>query len=193
MFAALKGTIIEAVLYGTQDDVYPKWLREEVIDELFEDSTGELQYRLTDETDDDFKWFTFEPYETVILRNKYKDIYTTLLERFEKLYNEIGPGLAALKEDCVEYYILTKDTNLKDIPKWIKSRIDDDGVLYMDNDLKWWDSSYPYGDFKHSVQIPCMFIRNTKGEIRQITVGEFERCFDAPDNPKYYKELYKED
>lgn len=192
MFAALKGTIIRAVLYGTQDAVYPEWLKKEVIDELFEDNTGTMKYRLTDETDDIFKWTTFEPYNTIVLRNKYGDIHTINLRRFERLYVEIGPWIAALKEDCVEYFKFTKDTRMEDVPEWVKSRIDSDGVIWMDHDAKWWCRPEIYGA---RMSPTCIFIRNKKGEIRYMEVEEFERCFDAPNNPQYYKYIYnkKED
>lgn len=56
MFAAMRGTVIDAVVYcGDPDDQYPKWFIDEVLDLCIFDTFGNLTLLLSDETDDTFK------------------------------------------------------------------------------------------------------------------------------------------
>lgn len=188
MFAAMRGTVIDAVVYcGDPSEQYPKWFVKEVLDLCVFDTFGNLTLLLSDETDDTFDAATIVPYRSVILRNKYRELYHLDFSLYSATYHQVGIYYAARREDCVEYFIFTKDTKSSEIPEWIKE-LYHEGWIVTDMDVvdysKVIEAVSQPKHAKDGFWIPTVFIRNWKGEVKPITSEEFGRNFDVA-YPRY--------
>lgn len=180
MMAAIKGKVIEAVVYIGVDWRYPKWFIKDVLELAVEDNKGELQLVVSDETDDKFEAWQLVPDESVIIRNKHGEMYHLPFMKFKSSYYEMGVHYAARREDCVEYFILDEYSTLSLIPEWIleliefNEDVDCHRMLVTDMDVV---------DFE-SIKLPATFIRNHLGQVKYVTQEAFAKNFDVA-YPRY--------
>lgn len=181
MYATFKGSGIDAVLYsGIRIGVpYPKWFVREFIDAEFHyidvDDTLCLQVISDDEGSDTFEELFITPGTTVILKNRFGDIRYVDIEQFNEVYQYIGPHRAALKRDCVEYFVFTERT-LKSSPEWI-DRLIKNRFIVLSKDF---GTNKFYGeDGEYAMSKISIFIRSYEGSVRYLEPGEFFNHFDA--------------
>ena len=178
MFAAMKGTIVDAVVYCGEDELmYPDWFYECILDACFIDDYGSKHVPLSDETDDVFSFTTLVPYESVILRNKYDDLSFTTFKIFNEYYIPMGLHKAALIENCVEFFIHTNKTPLIDYPGWFGE------MVKMGNIARQYGTLVYYGDDGEVAMSPkCVFLRNHRGLVRYMEPEEFDKLFSVSSN-----------
>lgn len=121
------------------------------------------------------------------MRNKHRDLYHLDFSLFSAIYFEMGVYYAARKEDCVEYFIFTKDTKPSEIPEWI-SELYHEGWIVTDMDVvnynKVVEAAMQARHAKDGFWTPTVFIRNWKGEVKPVTTEEFGNNFDVA-YPRY--------
>lgn len=175
MFAALKGTIIDAVIYCGEDPyMYPDWMYECVLDACFIDNYGSKHIPLTDESDDVFTFATLFPYESVVLRNKWEELHYTTFNIFQKLYLPMSSETAALIEDCVEYFVFTNNKPLALYPGWVRE-LSNRGEMFRRKSDVWYVQNH-----KETKLIDGdIILRNHRGNVRYIGEVEFNRLYST--------------
>ena len=184
MYAARKGTLIEAILYvGEYDDRYPYWVHEEILYPGIPTKQGNLLIRISDETDDEIAFETLIPYRTIILRNKWGDLYFMGIQKFKKLFHHMGKNVAALKSDCIEYYEIFKDTSFRAEPMWVQDCIYDEQIVFEYNQYTFYD----YTDGAIPMSPHCILLRNKVGDVKYIEPMHFDLSFDRPSTVYSYE------
>lgn len=184
-FAALRGTTLDSVIYmglyyGPEfENGYPRWFEEEFLDEKRTDYLAEgdiLRVMMTDETDEVPYSVEMWPGDTVALRNLNGDIRVLGVEEFYELFKRIGPYKAALTTDCVEYFAITKNSFMKDIPHWV-SHLIAQGDLVIGPGME--DNKFrgPTGDVVLSPA--SILVRNSDGAVRYYTINEFQKQYES--------------
>lgn len=185
MYAAMKGTVIEAVIFGGDTYVtYPSWY-EELLEEADEDGFGNLIIPMLNENEDAFDAFTLTPWDSVILRNRHGDIHHVTAGQFGETFHPMGPFHAARKDDCVEYYKYSSYSKVRDLPDWIRELIHDEGFIVMEFEVvSLYATHHNDGDPLTMVTNDSYFIRNRMGQVRHMYKDEFEKRYYVP-YPKY--------
>lgn len=185
MYAALKGCVIEAVIYdGNQPEVYPDWFVEDVLEgKNHMDAYGNLILLIMDGPEDTYRQIVLKPRESVVMRNRYGDIHFTDIESFGKDYWEMGLHFAALKSDCVEYFVFREGDS--HWPTWFLYLIQK-GLVVIGKGVT--NCIFYYRGEPIMLPKMGMFIRNRYGVIKFIEKDEFEENFETP-YPDYYTEM----
>lgn len=173
MYAALRGTTISAFLFEGTEREYDEWFDNLIAEDCEDDGFGNLVWDAVKNIHGDvINSVTIVPYETVILHNERMDklnhvlnFYMLTIDEFEQQFFGIGEGLAALKEDCVEYFCFEEENissfNIGNtrVPPWVRVF-----VLQKFKDLNF-DS---FG----------IFIRNRIGMVEFVQNGSFTSCYE---------------
>ena len=187
MYAALKGSFLEAVLYrGTVNgEVYPPWFVSDVIEgRQWRDDSGRIFYILSDETDDQFEYVELVPGVTMAIKNRFNEIYFSTIDAIMDAYLPVGPNMIAAPADTVEFFVFKQDDFKNGIPNWVYGLIsfgiisinaDPRATVFFDEDKQSYVSLYPSG----------ILIRNKNGSVRCLSQEMFNKYFDAG-YPYYY-------
>lgn len=183
--AALMGHTIEAVIYGTDPvEAYPNWFIKDILEgEGRMDAYGNFILLIMSEEDDTYTQFTLIPNRSVVLRNKHGDLHFTDIETFDREYFEMGRHYAALKEDCVEFFIFREGRS--NWPVWFLPLISK-GLVVIGPGVK--DCVFHYRGEPILLPSTGVFIRNRRGIVKFIPLDEFNANYESP-YPDYYTEV----
>ena len=164
MYAALRGTTIDAFIYGGGDYDYPDWFGLYIATDCEEDGFDNLVWDDINELGVIVNCTTIIPYESAFL---YKEengkvyIHSFTLEDFDRQFYFVGDYLAALKEDCVEAFIFDEYGRCPDIPYWVCDYLEDGEYNQKDID--------EFG----------VFLRNRRGEVKYMLFEEFAKYYQT--------------
>ena len=112
------------------------------------------------------------PYDNILIQRS--DGETTLIteESFNHLYFRLDDEIAALKEDCIEYTIVSYDLPVDRYPDWFVEAVHD-GIIFVNDEVWLFD--------KDSGWIPMadgsVVLRNFLGELRYMEYEQFDRYY----------------
>ncbi len=196
-FAAIRGTAIDAVLYFGQEgyvDVYPEWFVE-YASFFFVDADGESlfsypgdylyperSYKLfkprdveeEDFDEDDPSWY-ISVVDTIVMRNKDFQIKHILYEEYITDFRSIGNWRAALKEDCVMFFVFSGDYMGDIAPYWIQDLVKK-GLLIIGDPLD--NSVLITDDGQIPVSEGSFIVKGLTGEIRYYEEREFYKYYE---------------
>lgn len=184
-WAALFNDVTRFVIFeGGASTYYPDWFVE-----FIEDNTYEDEYRYTMLYPRDVRpGVVREHYhriagpkiwpdeliegEDVFLLNNMDDVYRISLEDFDKYYNEVAYGVAALKVDCIEYVHYVSDYDM--FPDWFVKEVVRDGEISVSDGLIYADIEGQEILFNTG---QAVFLRNKYGEIKVVDSEEFSQTY----------------
>lgn len=183
--AAIAGKGVDAVVYIGTDvgEKYPAWFEDGLLDgALILDTDGTVGIFEFDENDAPMIGPQLTPWETVVIRNRNNDIRAMTMEQFEKLYYTVGPHRAALKEDCVEYYMFWPGSFVSDVPGWIYDLWLSGKILDQPAE---WDTQTVYDGAGVPYETSCLYavVINRHANVRclraQGTTPSFETEYES--------------
>ena len=113
------------------------------------------------------------PFNNVLIQKS--DCETTLItgETFDQLYFRIDDEIAALKENCIEYTIVSYDLPVDRYPDWF--------VEAVQNKLIFVDEEVWFIDYLHESDVLMydggVILRNFLGELRYMEYEQFDRYY----------------
>ena len=186
MYAALKGSFLEAVLYRGrhQGGTYPPWFHSEIFEgPSWMEEDEKICVMTTDESDEAAEYVTLYPNETVVLRNKFGELFFSDLDTISGMYLPVGPNMIADPIDTVEFYVLDRHNFKHGMPNWVSEEIAN-GRLIIGQGLS--DNVFVDELLGDSMLGPVsVLVRNRNGTVRAMTLEEFNKYFDAS-YPYYY-------
>lgn len=112
------------------------------------------------------------PFNNILIQKS--DGETTLItgESFDHLYFRLDDEIAALKEDCIEYTIVSYDLPVDRYPDWFVEAVRD-GWILID------DEAWFFTDYSGDTQMTdgSVILRNFLGELRYVEYPEFDRYY----------------
>lgn len=184
-FAALKGTGLDAVLYSGLDlgeDVYPDWFEEELWEGGASASSDQTIMRIRTHEDGAHQVYEYLiPGESIMLRNDRNDIRIVDLDEFNSLYRPIGTYRAALKSECVEFFVFNKGNVRLGMPRWV-SEILVTGQLQIG--LGFNDNTFYTDDGEYAMSPTSILAKGYTGDVRYYEPREFAMLFESF-NPYY--------
>lgn len=202
MWAALRGSYIEYAIYNGLLERYPVWLAEELYECTYTDESRYTFYLPEDQRPPDYHEKQLVEDYTVFLRKPNGEIHVTDYEVFDELYKVFifdqmtNSGIAAYREDCIEYVECQGGTILNEYPEWFYEfyteavNLPDGETVYIrdahDHDTSTDRIRGPYlsvtDDGQVSVDSRSVFLRNRFGEVRGMLYSNFIRYYD--DSPE---------
>lgn len=187
MYAALKGTSIDAVVFIGVDNpiTYPGWLNDVIFGwgyRRFDD--GSIGYCELSGEDDDVIYETLTPYKNIIIRNKREEILVCDIASFEKDFLFIGNNRAALKDDCVEYFEYSIDISKNQpVPEWLSDKLYHDYYIMEHNayDILYFND----GGNQIAVSPRTIFLMNRLGDVTYMEPLDFYKVFETGDSRTY--------
>ena len=113
---------------------------------------------------------------TIVLEKENGSVMPIQRKTFEKLYREVGPFVAALKGDCIEYASNDPMIDLFDQPEWYIDACAD-MIIYENCGQTYIQDDY-HGEIAMSPN--SVVLRNFKGELRYMEWDEFDKYYDVP-------------
>ena len=177
--AALREGVVSYVIYEGENEQYPRWFREEVLDGILVDESRYTRYIPRPERCVDYYDKTVVEHDTVFLRKpKSGDIHCTTYETFEDLYipMDVNPrtnsGVAAFREDAIE--VVECHGGLPEAyPLWFYNFFSD-GRVIKDSE----ETILFYGDDREiSITGLSYFLRNKEGKIAHMDHETFNRYY----------------
>ena len=113
------------------------------------------------------------PFDNVLVQKS--DGETTLIteETFVQLYFRIDDEIAALKEDCIEYTIVSYDLPVDRYPDWFVEAVQN-GTIFADDEAWYF---YDYNDGDLLMADGGVILRNFLGDLRYMEYEQFERYY----------------
>lgn len=178
-FASLKEGVVDYVIFAGENEQYPAWFKEEVIDGILVDENRYTRYIPKPERAIDYYDKTMVEYDSVFLRKPgSKDIHCTSYDVFEDLYIslEVNPrtnsGIAAFREDTIEI-VECFGGMPSAYPSWFYDYFSD-GIVIEGHD----ETILFYGDDRElSVVGHCYFLRNQRGQIAFMDHETFDKYY----------------
>ena len=184
-FAALRGTGLDAVLYSgldLGDSIYPDWFEEELWEGGASASEDQTIMRIRTHEDGAHQVYEYLiPGESIMLRNERNDIRIVSIDEFNSLYRPISTHRAALKSECIEFFVFNRGNVRLGMPKWV-SEILVTGQLQIG--LGFNDNTFYSDDGEYSMSPTSVLAKGYTGDVRYYEPREFERLFESF-NPYY--------
>lgn len=189
-------------------ETYPRWFREEVMDNIFMDSNRFTFWTFEEERSFDYYEKELVEVYSVFLRKPDGDLKLTDYDTFEKLYRTLtyedfsNSGIAAFEEDCIEYVECQPGVLSSEYPDWFYEYFTESIHLPNEETIFIFDtysattpiSSHNLNSnvIEHlneeigqvSIDHHCVFLRNYLGEIRHMRYEDFEKFYNSNENLK---------
>lgn len=202
MRVALRGSYVEFVIFEGITEKYPSWFHKEMDKNIYMDESRFTFWIPVEERRPDYYEKELVEDYSVFLRKPNGDIHVTDYDVFTDLYTAfrfdsfINSGLAALKEDCIEYV----ECKPEGMPRWDSYPIwfyeyfteafnfpQDDGTIFIyDSEERTLTASRDCIEVtaggSATVTEHCVFLRNRFGEIRAMRYDEFLKYYDPTPN-----------
>lgn len=183
MYAAMKNSVVEFVIFEGLTSSYPEWFHSEVLNYSYLDEDSYVIYPkafCTAEDMDDCADMLVEEYD-VFVRNGRYDIRKISLDLFYEYYQDLGLGHAAPKGDLIEFFIFKTDRSQQGrIPTWIKEMVSEGIVMSLNGCVMFYDTR---GEIAMSPT--CVFLRNNKGDVIYLETYKFSEFYFTP----YFSDL----
>lgn len=182
MWVALRNSYIEFVTYQGLTEKYPPWFIEEMYECIHMDESR-YTFWVSDalRKPDYYDKQLVEDY-SVFLRKPNGEVYVTDWDIFTKLYMTfkydqfMNSGIAALRDDCIEYVECEPGILTREYPLWFYEHFteavnfpQEETILFSVN-----------GEVV--VNQRCIFLRNKYGEIKGMSYGDFIKYYDDSPN-----------
>ena len=193
-FAAIRGTAIDSVLYFGEEyyDFYPYWFVEYVSNFALEADGESLFCYPGDWKYPEVEKVSFRPHEikeeddfhpnwniitadTFVLRNNQGLISHLTYDEFHMLFYNLGGSRAALKEDCVPFFIFCGRYLGDATPMWVR-RLIEARILILGDVLE--DSLLITEDGPIQVNEGGVIIRGLSGDVRYYEEAEFAKYYE---------------
>ena len=183
MFAAMKDSVVEFVIFDGLTSSYPDWFHSEVLDHSYLDEDCYVIYPkafATADNMDDCADMLIEDYD-VFVRNGRRDIRKISIDLFNDYYQDLGLGHAAPKSDMIEFFIFKTDGSQQGrIPGWIREMVREGIVTSIHGCVMFYDAR---GEIAMSPT--CVFLRNNAGDVIYLETYKFSEFFFTP----YFSDL----
>jgi len=192
MKAALRGSYIEFVIFAGDNELYPMWFAEEIYDSTFTDESRFTFWVCRGERRPDYYEKQLIEEYSVILKKPTGELHVTSYEAFTELYSTfvycefLHCGIAALRDDCIEYVDIIGGRLPDKYPDWFYEyytesvNFSQEGETILINN---------YGQDQVSVTKRCVFLRNKLGEIRGMDYDIFLKYYDP--SPQQEENFYE--
>lgn len=198
MKAALRGSYVEFVIYNGVTERYPEWFANELYECTHTDESRFTFYVFQGERRPDYHEKQLIEDHSVFLRKPNGEVHLTDYDVFKSLYHVYiydgftNSGIAALKEDSIDYVECVGGVLLKEYPAWFYEfyteavNLPGGETVYI-HDAHDHDTSYgkfrgPYLSVSENGEISIdshsVFLRNRFGEIRAMYYHDFKRFYD---------------
>lgn len=174
----MHGSFVNFVIFRGLTEQYPRWFRKSVIDDLTMDSDRYTFWVPQNERNPDYYEKVLVEDYSVFLENRRGEIHCTTMEAFDDLYSIFkydafkNGGVAAFKEDCIEYVECVPGVLTDEYPDWFYEYYTE-VVVFPDEETIFLDQT---GDI--SITEHCVFLRNKFGEIRKISYNSFLKYYN---------------
>lgn len=180
MRAALRDSYVEVVFYMGVNERYPFWFSEVLYNQVISDEDRYTFYTPREERGYDYYEKKLVEDYSVFLRRSDGEIHVTDYDVFESLYhlfkydNFENSGIAALKDDSIEYVECHGGAVLSGYPDWFYEYFTEalNNPTYEETIL----ISEENGDV--TINEHCVFLRNRFGEIKSMSYRDFVRYYD---------------
>ena len=200
MRVALRGSYVEVVYFMGPNENYPLWFQDELHNSIF---TDEFRYTFwvppQQRSVDYHEKELIEDY-SVFLRKPNGEVHVTTWDAFDDLYEEFrydrftNSGLAALREDCIDYVEVVGGELTTGYPEWFEAlfvetinhfhggetiMIHRSGDASADISLNVGeDSVWVSIDGDTSITSRCVFLQNKFGEVMSMSWDKFLQFYD---------------
>jgi hypothetical protein len=196
MRVALRGSYIEYVIFAGVTEKYPPWFEEEMYDTISLDESRYTFWLHKDERNMDYYEKQLVEDYSVFLRKPNGEVHVTDWDVFSDLYmaftyNEFNhSGIAALRDDCIEYVEASAGVLPIGYPIWFYEYFtealnfpqDEETVYFFDETEKALKASrgpmFATAGGEVTVKQHSVFLRNKFGEIRVMTYRDFLKYYD---------------
>jgi hypothetical protein len=185
MFAALRGTYVQFVIFMGVLEKYPRWFIEEIANRIVVDDSRYCFWTSPPERNHDYYEKDLIDDYSVVVRKSTGETHIMEVDTFHEMYNvfqynaALNGGRAAFNEDCIEYVECAgggvSGSALNHYPRWFYEyfteclNYPDRGETYL---LKLDDNDCVVVD-QH-----CVFLRNKLGEVRQMPYLDFLKHYE---------------
>jgi hypothetical protein len=198
MKAALRGHYIEFVFYNGVTEKYPTWFEEELYECVYTDESRYTFWVPREERRPDYYEKQLIEDYSVFLRKPNGEIHLTDFDVFNELYDSFrydaftNSGIAAFREDCIEYVECKGGVLSREYPFWFYEFFTEAVNLPQGETIYFHDHNCgnttqgPFlevsDDGQVSVDAHSVFLRNKHGEIKGMLYSDFIKFWD--DDPK---------
>lgn len=194
MRAVLHGGWVDYVIYMGITENYPDWFNKEVLNDIYMDESRFTMWQPEEERSWDYYEKDCIESDSVFLRKPNGEIFMTSKYVFDQLYviflydGFSNYGVAAYRDDCIEYVECQPGVVSADHPDWFYEYFTE-AVHFQDQkeSIFIFDRSSPVvigsssngvisltGDVGQiSVDSHCVFLRNFLGEIKHMEYSDF--------------------
>lgn len=198
MRAALRGSYLEFVIFNGTTEAYPEWFAYELYECSFTDESRFTFWVPDGERRPDYYEKQLVEDYSVFLRKPTGEVHLTSYETFEEMYHIFryddftNSGIAAFREDIIEYVECQGGTLLQEYPDWFYEyyteavNLPDGETVYIhnahDHDTSTDSIRSPYLSVNErgevSVDDRSVFLRNRFGAIRAMYYKDFIKYYD---------------
>jgi hypothetical protein len=113
------------------------------------------------------------PYNNILIQKS--DGETTLItgESFDHLYFRLDDEIAALKENCIEYTIVSYDLPVDRYPDWFVEAVQNN-LIFIDEEAWFFDDPHKGETLMYDGGV---MLRNFLGELRFMEYEQFDRYY----------------
>lgn len=199
MQAALRDSYVEFIIYNGITEKYPSWFEKELYECTYTDESRFTFWVPADERRPDYHEKQLIEDYSVFLKKPDGTIHVTDYDVFQELYTSFrydaftNSGIAAFREDCIEYIECMGGILSSEYPAWFYEFFTEavnlpqgETIFFHDHDMSTDISKGPFlevnDDGQVSVNDHSVFLKNKFGEIKGMLYSDFIKCYD--DNPK---------
>lgn len=181
MYAALRGSCVKYTIYMGMMESYPEWFQEEIADRILMDESHYTVWVSPPERKTDYYEKDLIETYSVVLRKCDGTHHITDWDTFVSLYQQftyeqsINGGIAAFKEDVIEYVEVVGGAVVDNYPEWFYAYFTESLNNPKDNETYLFNID-GYGHM--IVKDRCVVLRNRFNEIRQMTYEKFLKHYD---------------
>lgn len=201
MLAALRGSYVEYVTYTGITEKYPVWFHREILDDIYMDQNRFTFWAPEEERGTDYYEKTLVEDYSVFLRKTDGSVLCTTYDVFSDLYVIFkydaftNSGMAAFKEDTIEYVECQPGVLSREYPDWFYEFFteaahfpqEEESIFIFDVDTtdtplrssKYGVEEMEMGEVGQvSVDDHCVFLRNHLNEIMHMEYYKFLEMFN---------------